>query len=108
MCIAFLYYHPRVKIKFQSFEMPWSCAYDLGVEACEAGYVKTSLSSEEELNRTFGIKANKCSMEDPDESSLEEEPDESSLEEGGAESSGTTIRQLGLFVLALGTCFRIF
>jgi hypothetical protein len=97
MCIAFLYYHPRVKVKLPSFEMPWLCGYELGVEACEASHVKTSLSGEEDLKRTFGIEADECSMEESDDS----------LDDGDAESSGT-IRQLDLFVLALVTGFWFF
>jgi hypothetical protein len=101
MCIAFLYYYPRTKIKVSTFEFPWSCGYDIGFEECDAIHVKTSLSSEEDLDRTFGIKADKCSMEEMEKS------DDPPVEEGDAESSGS-INQLDLFVLALGTGFWFF
>jgi hypothetical protein len=69
MCMAFLYYHPRIQVKVEdlAFHLPWICGYDLGFPPCDTTYEKTTLNDPEDLERTFGIKNSECSAVPEDE-----------------------------------------
>lgn len=60
MCMAFLYYYPRTKIRVEEMnvDMPWICGYDLGFPPCETTYETKILSSVEDFGRTFGSASN--------------------------------------------------
>jgi hypothetical protein len=51
MCIAFIYYYPR-KTLYDA--IPWVCGYDLGVPGCDVEWTARTLTSDADLQRTFG------------------------------------------------------
>lgn len=71
MCMAFLYYYPRVTVPVPmsdfvesaegTIDFPWMCGYEIGASVCETTYKSDSLSDEQELERAFGSKADQCS-----------------------------------------------
>jgi hypothetical protein len=69
MCMAFLYYHPRIQVKVEDlpFDLSWICAYDIGFPLCDNTYEKTTLNDSEDLERTFGISNSECSAVPEDE-----------------------------------------
>eukprot|EP00529_Nitzschia_sp_RCC80_P011609 CAMPEP_0113520084 /NCGR_PEP_ID=MMETSP0014_2-20120614/43882_1 /TAXON_ID=2857 /ORGANISM="Nitzschia sp." /LENGTH=621 /DNA_ID=CAMNT_0000417881 /DNA_START=159 /DNA_END=2024 /DNA_ORIENTATION=+ /assembly_acc=CAM_ASM_000159 len=64
MCMSFLYYYPRAMIDAGEVSFPWTCGYDLGFPACDATYTGTSLTSDDELDREFGVAPDECSAVD--------------------------------------------
>ena len=64
MCMSFLYYYPRATIDAGEFSFPWTCGFNLGFPACDATYTFTSLASDDELDRDFGVAVDECSAVD--------------------------------------------
>lgn len=56
MCMAFLYYYPRIKIRVEEIdaEFPWTCGYDIGFPLCETTWESRILSEPQDMNREFG------------------------------------------------------
>jgi Copper type II ascorbate-dependent monooxygenase, C-terminal domain/DOMON domain/Copper type II ascorbate-dependent monooxygenase, N-terminal domain len=57
MCMTFLYYYPRAKIRIEEIdlEFPWICGFGLGFEPCETNHQADSLASLQDLDRNFGV-----------------------------------------------------
>jgi hypothetical protein len=95
MCMAFLYYYPRVQIAVPisefiegvegTFEFPWMCGYDIGVSFCETTHKQENLSDSEEVGRLFGIENDQCSSDEPSPS--EDDSDDSSDDSAAASNS---------------------
>jgi hypothetical protein len=67
MCMTFLYYYPRAKIRIEQMdlEFPWTCGYGIGFEPCETSYEMELLTGAEEFHREFGISSgDQCNTED--------------------------------------------
>lgn len=56
MCMAFLYYYPRLKIPVEemNLEMSWMCAYQFGFAPCDSTHDSKNLTSIEDFDRSFG------------------------------------------------------
>lgn len=52
ICIAFVYYFPRKSLFYDT--VPWMCGYDLGIPGCNAEWTARTLTSDADLQRTFG------------------------------------------------------
>ncbi|KAL3915379.1 MAG: hypothetical protein SGILL_005685 [Bacillariaceae sp.] len=74
MCMAFLYYHPRVSLNLGEFSTSWFCGYGIPIPQCEATYEKRVIESKEELNRQYAVKNSACAIVD----SVSEEDDSGS------------------------------
>jgi hypothetical protein len=61
MCIAYVFYYPRQIVTFSGTEIPYTCAYDLGVSSeCTSDWNQVALNSASDLNRSFGNPAQVC------------------------------------------------
>lgn len=102
MCMAFLYYYPRVKVQIEemNFEMPWICGYNLGFEPCSTTYDSKNLTTSEDFGRNFGTSA---------EEFCEEVPVGAPVETPGGEeasnSSGFPLQMSLLFVIVVTAMF---
>jgi len=56
MCIAFLYYYPRVTF----FGYPFTCGYELDTVVCDSAWDQADLANVGDLDRTFGLPAGIC------------------------------------------------
>jgi hypothetical protein len=89
--MAFLYYYPRSTIQVPlseffegaqgTFDVPWTCGFEVGFSVCEAEYKKDTLNSLEELDRAFGVPT-ECTTTDP--------VDSESAEGNGGSSAGAS------------------
>lgn len=72
MCMAFMYYYPRMKIEVKEWnmELPWFCGYDLGFPPCDTTYQKTTLEGVEDFGRTFGVSKDTCENDTSGSASL--------------------------------------
>lgn len=62
MCMAFLYYHPRVSLNLGEFSTSWFCGYNIPIPQCAATYEKRTLESKDELNRQYAIENAACAV----------------------------------------------
>jgi DOMON domain/Copper type II ascorbate-dependent monooxygenase, C-terminal domain/Copper type II ascorbate-dependent monooxygenase, N-terminal domain len=82
MCMAFLYYYPRSKIRIPelNIEFPWVCGYRIGYPPCETDHQELLLNSIEDLQREFGISSvGACDREDDIDTSVQQGSDPASI-----------------------------
>ena len=103
MCIAFLYYYPRVMVRIEAInlEIPWMCGYNLGFDPCTTIYDSKNLTSAQDLGRNFGTSAEDVCDEvgGPAGAPVETPSGETS------NSSGSLLHVGLLFVMALAVMF---
>lgn len=58
MCVAFVMYYPAKR----AFNFPWICAHGMPFPVCGEELVSKDLSSDKELNRSFGTPGSTCSV----------------------------------------------
>ena len=106
MCMTFLYYYPRAKIRVEElgFEFPWVCGLGIEYEPCATNHQWDLLSSPQDFNRTFGISSGgSCDVETvdtPNDEPSTDPPGESNSSASVAIlSSISVITTLALFLL---------
>jgi hypothetical protein len=102
MCMAFLYYYPRVKLQVEeiNLEMPWMCGYNLGFPPCDTIHDSKNLTSAVDFGRFFGVSAeDECDAEAPAGAPV-------STPSGVASSRSGSALHIGLlFVMAFAVMF---
>jgi dopamine beta-monooxygenase len=91
MCIAYLFYYPRVTLELFGETYPWMCGQDIGFATCSTTYTETSLVDDSDLQRGFGV--NQC-----DATETETETPAVAPTPAPYGSSGSSIRDFASFV----------
>jgi len=104
MCMTFLYYYPRTKIRIEEADMdfPWICGFGYGFEPCDTSYEMKQLTSSEEFQRVFGV-ADGDICDTKDVPTPEDTPDEdvTTGEDAGSIAMVSTFCAMTVVILSL-------